>query len=86
MAIGRNTRVHIIKIENGQRWYLHKTDTVRNQRGDIVLYTAWHSDPAWSRPCAYEIANMVRDRLKRERGLSTYFALQAGDTAELIQE
>jgi hypothetical protein len=86
MALGRNTRVHIIKIENGRRWYLHKTDTVRNKRDEILLFTVWHDDPAWSRPCAYEIANMIRDRLKREQRLSTHLALQAGDAAELIQD
>jgi hypothetical protein len=85
--IGRDTRVHIIRIDkNGQRWYLHKTETTRNKLGEIVLFPYWDADPAWSRPQAFEMANLVRERLKREQGLKTYFALQAGDTAELIQD
>lgn len=85
MAIGRNTRVHIIKIENGRRWYLYKTDTIRNARGEIVLFTVWDGDPAWSRPQAFEMANLVRERLKREQGLATHLAFQAGDAVDFIE-
>jgi Mor family transcriptional regulator len=84
--ISKNTRVHIIKIEHGRRWYLHKTDTARNSRNEIRLFPHWDGDPAWSTPQTYEMANLVRERLKREQGLKTYLAFQAGDTAELFEQ
>jgi hypothetical protein len=86
-VINRNSRVHVIRIDNtGQRWYLHKPETTRNARGELVLWPHWDSDPAWSRPMSYELACHFRERIKREQGLTTRFAFQAGDCAELIQD
>jgi hypothetical protein len=84
--ISASTRVHIIFIHDDRRWYLNRTETVRNPKGDLYLKGYWNDDPAQSTAHSYEIANLVRERFKRENGLTTRIALQAGDSAELIQE
>lgn len=83
--LNKDTRVHIIFI-NDRRWYLNKTETVRNQKGDLYLKGCWNDDPSQSTAYSFEIANLIQDRLKRESGIKTHIALNAGDSAELIQE
>jgi len=81
----RDTRVHIVLIHDGNRWYLQSVDTARRtQTGELYLRGTWNQDPGQSRAQAFEVASLIRERLKRENGLTTYLALQAGDAAELI--
>jgi hypothetical protein len=81
--ISASTRVHIIFI-NDRRWYLNKTETVRNQKDVLYLKGFWNDDPSQSKAFSFEIANIIRDRLKRESGIKTHIALIAGDSAELV--
>jgi hypothetical protein len=84
MNIAANTRVHIIWIRDGQCWYLNKVETARNPKGELYLKGYWNDDPSFSRAQTYEMSTIVRRRLQNENGLVTKIALQAGDTAELI--
>ena len=83
--ISASTRVHIIFI-NDRRWYLNKTETARNQKDVLYLKGFWNDDPSQSKAFSFEIANIIETDLKESRGIKTHIALNAGDTAELIQE
>jgi hypothetical protein len=87
-TISARSRVHIIRVDkNGQRWYLHKTENIRHPKtGDLLLKTFWDSDPSFSRSQTFEVANLIRERIKRESRIETRIALQAGDAADLIQD
>jgi hypothetical protein len=86
MAIGRNTRVHIVAIDGvGKRLYLNAVASKRNARGEIVLWPVWSDEPAYSRPLSYEHALIVKRRMAEEHKIHVHFAQSAGDTAELLE-
>jgi hypothetical protein len=85
--LNKDTRVHIILIHNGMRCYLNRVETARRpSTGDLYLKGSWNTDHRQSRSQTFETATLIRERLKRENGLTTYIAFEAGDAAELIQE
>jgi hypothetical protein len=85
--IAASSRVHILKFEDGRRWYLNKVENVHNpQTGRLILRGIWDSDPSWSRPFTYETATIIRGRFKDEQRLATRITLTAGEFAELIEE
>jgi|HubBroStandDraft_2_1064218.scaffolds.fasta_scaffold02321_2 hypothetical protein len=87
MAIGKNSRIHIVAIDGaGKRLYLNTPATKRNNRGELVLWPVWSDEPAYSRPLSYEHALIVKRRMAEEHKIHVHFALQAGDTAELIEQ
>lgn len=83
--ISASTRVFIILIHDNKRWYLASVETARREKtGDLYLRGSWNTNPARSTAHAFEIANLIRERLRRESGITTHIALAAGDSAELI--
>jgi hypothetical protein len=86
-SISRKSRVHIIRIDNnGQRRYLHKPDTTRNARGEIVLWPVWSTQDSDSNPLPYEHAVIFKRRMRDEHNVIVRFAQSAGDAVDLIEE
>jgi hypothetical protein len=85
--INKNSRIHIVAISNGKRFYLHKAETKRNARGELVLWPMWSDDAANSNPLPYEFAVVFKRRMRDEHKMvNIRFAQSAGDTAELIEQ
>ncbi len=86
--INRKSHVHLIALTayDGRRCYLAKIGSKRNKRGELVLDAQFDDDPSTSQPMPYEHALIVQRRLLSESDVVVRFALQAGDTAELIQD
>lgn len=85
--LNKDTRVHIILRYDGTRWYLSHVETARRPNtGELFLKGTWNSDHRQSRTQSFETATIIRERLKRESGLETRLAFEAGDAAELIQD
>lgn len=85
--INRTTRVHLIAsaASDNRRCYLAKIGTKRNWRGDLILDYQFDDDPSLSQPMPYEYALVIQRRLLAESDVVVRFALQAGNTAELIE-
>jgi hypothetical protein len=82
----KDTRVYIVLVYDGARWYLTSVETARRPAtGELYLKGTWDSDHRHARTQTFETASLIRERLKRESGITIYIALQAGDSAELIQ-
>jgi hypothetical protein len=85
--LNRDTRVHIIMIYDGRRWYLNSVETARRPNtGELYLKGSWFTDHHQSRAQTFEVASLIRERLKRESNVKTHLSFEAGDNAELIQD
>jgi hypothetical protein len=86
-CIAANSRIHVIFIDQtGTRFYLHKPATKRNERGEIVLWPEWSSNPSDSKPLPYEHAVIFKRRMRDEHNGVVHFAQSAGDSAEILEE
>lgn len=86
-TINRKSRVHLVAFAaaDHRRCYLAQLGTKRNKRGDIVLDAQFDDDPSLSQPVPYEHALIVQRRMLSEHDVIVRFALNAGDSAELIE-
>jgi hypothetical protein len=83
--INKNSRIHIVTIHNGKKFYLQKPETKRNARGELVLWPKWSEAPGDSNPLAYEIAVVFKRRMFDEHRAVVHFAQMAGESAELFE-
>lgn len=63
----------VIHPQNGQRIWLHKTETVRNRNNDFVLKPIWDDEDRFAKSYQYSVALIVKRRLESE-GVSSFAA------------
>jgi hypothetical protein len=77
--ISRDTHIYISTVAGGQRYWLVKAETGRDQNsGKIVVMPKWTTTPSEARPAGYETAIIFRRRSREEYGASCDFSLSAG--------
>jgi hypothetical protein len=77
-SINKSTPIHVFVIANGIRHNLVRPDTKRTDRGELVLWPVWSSEPSDSKPLTYEMACIFRERYVRENKTQVHFTLQPG--------
>jgi phage terminase large subunit GpA-like protein len=80
------SRVHIVAIHEGQRFWLRSAENKRNRDGVLFLDGHWTLDPSLSKVWDAQTAAILRRRFSEESGCETRITLVAGDAAEFVEE